>query len=112
MADNDDFSRLMLQNFPQPIAHIYSLMQANNDWEEKTRLEFQLFEFSLRYYTLLAASQYLYRTTGVTDPRVDANLLNFLEVGEKTLGIIQETLFSILKVQKGQKHQFYIKEMY
>jgi len=87
-------------------------MQASNDWEEKTRLEFQLFEFSLRYYTLLAASQYLYKTTGVNDPRVDANLLNFLQVGEKTLGLIQETLFSILKVQTGQRDQFYIREMY
>src|SRR6266498_910773 len=105
MVDNDSFSTLMLRSFPRPIAQIYSLMQASNNWEEKTRLGFQLFEFSLRYYTLLAASQYLYKTTGINDPRVDANLLNFLQVGEKTLGIIQETLFSILKVQRGQKHQ-------
>ncbi len=112
METKDEFSNLMLKNFPQPIAQIYSLMETSNDWEEKTRLGFQLFEFSLRYYTLLAASQYLYRTTGVNDQRVDASLLNFLQVGEKTLGLIQETLFSLLKTQRGHENQFYIKEMY
>lgn len=112
MGELDKFSKLVLKNFPRPIALIFSLMQTSTNWEEKTRLGFQLFEFSLRYYTLLAASQYLYKTKGVKDSRIDTNLLNFLQVGEKTLGLIQETLFSILKVQQGHKDQFYIKEMY
>lgn len=106
------FDDLILNFFPHPLARIYSTVQESKDWRNKVHESLRLFEFGLRYYTLLAASQYLYRTKGVSDPKVDTNLLSFLQVGQKSLGPIQETLFSLLKAQQGQRDQFYIKEMY
>lgn len=106
------FENLILGFFPQPIARIYSTVQGNVSWMRKVQESLRLFEFGLRYFTLLAASQYLYRTKGVSDAKVDSNLLNFLQVGQKSLGPIQETLFSLFKIQKGQREQFFIKEMY
>lgn len=108
----DDLDRLIIEEFPQPIAVNYQRLLAMNDWQKKTEHCLRVFEFVLRTMALSVISQYLIRDAEtVNDQYLNGLLLEKLP-GKTSLGTWQQLFFATLRAYAGKKSLFFMPELY
>ena len=92
----DQLDKLILSEFPYPVAVNYQYMLEQTDWEKKHSKCILVFEIGLRALAIALMSQYLFRDS----ERVNDPLLNdFLErnLAGGSLGLWREIFFRTLK---------------
>ena len=108
---NDKLDQLILSEYPYPIATNYKRLLEEQDWEKKTRICLQVFEFGLRAIALSLISQYLTRDVEkVSDPQLNQLLLTRLS--RATLGTWKDILFKALQIYQGKRSLFFMPELY
>ena len=107
----DELDKLVLTEYPYPIAVNYKRLLDEQDWEKKTHICIQVFEFGLRAITLGLISQYLIRDAEkVSDPQLNQLLLKRLS--RATLGTWNEMFFKALQAYQGKRNLFFMPELY
>jgi len=108
----DELDKLILREFPQPIAVNYRRLLEMNDWQKKVEHGLRVFEFGLRTMALVLISQYLIKDIyRVNDPFLTKLLLEKLP-GGASLGTWQQLFFSCLKAYKEKRNLLFIPELY
>ncbi len=103
--------KLILTEYPYPIAVGYRRVLEATDWPTRVNLALRLFEYGLRTLALGLISQYLIRDADtVSDPALNKLLLNKLP--RPTLGNWKDMLFTALKAYADQRDLFFMPELY
>lgn len=109
---DDQLDRLIISEYPYPIAVNYQRLLNLENLQAKTSACIQVFEVSLRFMALTVVCQYLLQGTGkITDPYVNELLLEKFP-RRQSLGTWQQLLFSILRAYEGNRELFFIPELY
>lgn len=113
--DNSDalseLDRLILTEYPYPIAVNYKRLLDEQDWEKKTQACIQVFEYGVRAIALGLISQYLIRDVEkVSDPQLNHLLLTRLS--RATLGTWNDIFFKALQAYQDKRNLFFMPELY
>lgn len=103
--------RLILMDFPYPIASAYRQLLGEQSFERRVRRAIYVFEYSLRIFSICVISQYLLRDAETLS---DVKLNELLEkrLPRASLGGWAEILFTTLQAYHDQRELFFIKELY
>lgn len=107
----DDFDRLVIEEYPYPVAVNYQRLLDADNWEYRTRKVIELFEYGLRTLTLSLISQYL-----IDDIyEVNNDHLNSLLLGsfhQASLGTWVEVFFKSLAAYENKQNLLFTPEIY
>jgi hypothetical protein len=115
MSNNDaeltDFDRMVLKEYPYPIAVGYRRVFDTEDWKEKFEQIIKVFDFGMRTVALGLIGQYVVRDVGTAsnDP---LNKLILDKLPLATLGSWKNIFFTALRAYEDKRHLFFIKELY
>lgn len=108
---NMDMTTIVLDEFPNFISNRYKKIFSTNDPELKLELIFELHDIILKTLSMGLVSQYLIRDKqSINDPYLNEIISKDLYTG--TLGTWFKIFFATLRVYKGQRDFFFIKELY
>ena len=108
---DEALDRLVVKQYPYPIAVNYRRLLALQGWEERTRKCLQVFEYGMRAVTLNVLSQYLIRDVHrVSEPVLDRKLHS--RMAQASLGQWVEFFFLSLRAYHGKRELFFTPEMY
>jgi len=106
-----ELERLIVEEFPYPIAVNYHRLQELTNWKDKTDHVIHIFDFLLRTLCLALISQYLIVDRDISDSYLNQLLNDNLPA--PTLGKLNEIFFTTLRLyNKYPKKRLFIPELY
>lgn len=109
--DNTILDRLVLDEYPYPIASAYRRLLEEQRFDNRVRLAISVFDYSLRIISICAICQYLIQDAE-TFNNVELNQLLVQKLPRATMGGWAEILFKTLDAYNGERDRFFIKELY